>query len=102
MPNQYPEKKGWKVPKQRYKVSNWSDYNAALCQRGRLDLWVSDEVANSWYEEERINDGPGAPRVFTDAAIMTCHEVRQVFHLPLRQTQGFMSSLFNLFEWLRS
>ena len=30
MPNKYPEKKGWDVPKQKYKVSNWADYNESL------------------------------------------------------------------------
>ena len=30
MPNKYPVKKGWDVPKQKYKVINWSDYNIAV------------------------------------------------------------------------
>lgn len=30
MPNKYPKKKDWDVPKQKYKLSNWSDYNASL------------------------------------------------------------------------
>jgi len=38
MPNKYPVKKGWDVPKQKYKVTNWPDYNAALCQRGEMVL----------------------------------------------------------------
>ena len=29
MPNKYAEKKGWKVPKQKYKIKNWSEYNEA-------------------------------------------------------------------------
>ena len=36
MPNKYPEKKGWDVPKQQYKVTNWPEYNAALCHAVRL------------------------------------------------------------------
>ena len=47
MPNKYPVKKGWDVPKLKYKVTNWSDYNAALCQRGEIDVWLSlDAVIN--------------------------------------------------------
>jgi hypothetical protein len=30
MPNKYPKKKGWKLSKQKYKSTNWSDYNTAL------------------------------------------------------------------------
>ena len=30
MPNKYAQKKGWHVPKQKHKVSNWSDYTQAL------------------------------------------------------------------------
>ncbi|WP_423063542.1 hypothetical protein [Candidiatus Paracoxiella cheracis] len=27
IPNKYPNKKGWTIPKQKYKVSNWRKYN---------------------------------------------------------------------------
>lgn len=96
MPNKYPEKKGWEVPKQQYKVTNWPEYNAALCRRGEIDVWLSDEAISQWYEPEQIYDGTGAPKRFTDFAILTCHEIRQVYRLPLRQTQGFINSLFRL------
>ena len=96
MPNKYPVKKGWDVPKQKYKVTNWSDYNAALCRRGEIDVWLSLDVVFQWYEEDRVYVGTGAPKRFTDFAIITCHEIRQVYRLPLRQTQGFINSLFRL------
>jgi hypothetical protein len=35
----------------------------------------------------------GRPREYSDLAIETALFVRQVFHLPLRQTEGFMNSL---------
>ena len=98
MPNKYPNKKGWKLPKQRYKVSNWSEYNEALRQRGNIEVWISQEAIDQWVEQERVYDGTGTPRKFSDFAIMTCHEVRQVYRLPLRQCQGFMDSLFKLAE----
>ncbi len=46
--------------------------------------------------QDRVYDGTGAPKRFTDFAIITCHELRQVYWLPLRQTQGFINSLFRL------
>lgn len=94
MPNKYPAKKGWKVPKQRYKVSNWTEYNQALCRRGDINIWLSEDAINSWYESERIYDGTGSPKKYSDFAIITCHEIRQVYRLPLRQCQGFIDSLF--------
>ena len=47
MPNKYPQGKGWNVPKQKYNLSNWSEYNKALKQRGRIDTWVSPEAVNN-------------------------------------------------------
>ena len=94
MPNKYPAKKGWKVLKQKYKISNWSDYNEALRQRGNIDIWISEEMIDVWYEAERVYDGPGTPKKFSDLAIIACHEIRIVFKLPLRQCQGFIDSLF--------
>ena len=99
MPNKYPHKKGWHTPKQKYKITNWSEYNAALRRRGQIDIWITDEVLNSWYEANQVYDGTGAPKVFNDFAIITCHEIRQVFKLPLRQCQGFIDSLFQLKKW---
>lgn len=95
MPNKYAEKKGWKLPNQKYKVSNWSDYNKALRQRGSIDIWLSDDIVNSWYEVNRTYDGTGAPKKFTDLAVIACHEIRSVFKLALRQCQGFIDSLFS-------
>jgi len=95
MPNKYPTKKGWKLPKQRYKISNWREYNQALRKRGDIEIWISEDVVNAWYETERIYDGTGTPKKFTDLAIIICHEVRQIFKLPLRQCQGFIDSIFS-------
>ena len=94
MPNKYPTKKGWNIPKQRYRISNWREYNNALRNRGSIEIWISEEAINSWVETERVYDGTGAPKVFTNLAILTCHEIRQVFKLPLRQCQGFIDSIF--------
>jgi len=75
-------------------VSNWSEYNDALRKRGNIDVWISDDIAETWYERNCFNSGVGAPKKFTDLAIITCHEIRQVFKLALRQCQGFINSIF--------
>ena len=96
MPNKYPQGKGWNVPKQKYKLSNWSEYNKALKQRGRIDTWVSADAVNKWYEPDQTNTGTGAAKKYTDFAIIVCHQIRQVYRLPLRQSEGFINSIFNL------
>ena len=73
MPNKYREKKGWKLPKQKYKVSNWRDYNNSLRQRGNIEVWITDDVIKSWHEAERVYDGTGAPKKFTDLEIGRAH-----------------------------
>jgi hypothetical protein len=94
MPNKYPKKKGWNVPKQKHKLTNWPEYNAALRRRGEIAVWLSEEAILQWYEKDRVYDGTGSPRLYTDFAIRTCHEIRLVYRLPLRQCQGFIDSLF--------
>jgi hypothetical protein len=98
MPNKYPEKKGWKLQKQRYKVTNWAEYNQALRNRGDIEFWINDTAIEQWYEKERVYDGTGTPKKFSDFSIITCHEIRQVYKLPLRQLEGFINSIFNLME----
>ena len=96
MPNKYPHKKGWHVPKQKHQVSDWSAYSNALINRGDISVWLSSEAISKWYKVLRVYDGTGTPKRFTDFAIITCHEIRQVYRLPLRQCQGFINSLFKL------
>ena len=96
MPNKYPEKKGWNVPKQKYKVTNWSEYNKALRRRGDITVWLSNEAISQWFKTDRVYDGTGAPKLYTDFALITCHEIRLVYKLPLRQSQGLIDSIFQL------
>jgi len=72
------------------------EYNAALCRRGEIDVWLSEDMISLWYEKNRVYDGAGTPKRFSDFSIITCHEIRQVYRLPLRQTQGFINSIFRL------
>ena len=94
MPNKYPQKKGWEVPKQKYQLSNWSEYNESLRRRGSIDVWLSEEAISHWYEADRVYNYTGAPKRYSDFAIRTCHEIRLVYRLPLRQSQGVIDSLF--------
>jgi hypothetical protein len=97
MPKKPPRKKKLKKRKsgkKKYKVRNWREYNEALKQRGAaLAVWLSDDAIEGW-----IHRGPqqqGHPLVFSDAAIQTFLTVRAVFHMAMRQTEGFLSSTFS-------
>jgi hypothetical protein len=79
-----------------YRIRNWSQYNAALIERGSLTLWVDEEALTAWRYT-----GPkqrGAQYVYTDAAIKCVLTLRTVYHLALRATQGLARSVFALLE----
>lgn len=66
MPNKYAKKKGWDVPKQKYKLRNWSEINEALRRRGDITIWLSADAIAQWNEKDRVYNGIGTPRWFTD------------------------------------
>lgn len=98
MPNKWLNQKGIEIKKQKYKVSNWSDYNKSLKNRGDVETWLSQNLINHWYYDERIYDGTGSSQYHTDAAIIACLELRQVYKLALLQTEGFINSLFRMMK----
>ncbi len=75
-------------------VENWDEYNDALVDRGRLTVWISEGAIEEW----KANREPqqGAQWIFTDQAIKTCLQVKMVYGLGLRETEGFVESLFGL------
>jgi Transposase DDE domain len=84
-----------KKTKSPYRIRNWSQYNAALCKRGSLTLWVDQAAIDHWLSPSH-DARRGRPLKYADAAIQCCLLRREVFHLPLRQTQGLTRSLFHL------
>ena len=41
------------IPKQQDRVTNWSEYDAALRQRGSLTVWFSEEAIAAWPSHAR-------------------------------------------------
>lgn len=81
---------------QPYRVENWREYNYALRRRGSLTFWVSEEAIEAWrYTGPRQQ---GGQITYSDLAIETCLSLRLVYSLGLRQTQGFVTSLFELLQ----
>jgi len=80
--------------KARYRVRNWREYNESLVKRYSLTLWISDEDIGSWKPLGPKKRG-GQVR-YTDGAIQCLLMLRSVFRLPLRGTEGFVRSIFEL------
>lgn len=78
-----------------YRIRNWSKYNAGLKQRGSLTFWLSEDVIDGWLEET-LTGRRGASPTYTDLAISTFEILKSVYGLAGRQTEGLMSSLFEL------
>jgi hypothetical protein len=77
---------------ERYRITNWSSYPAALRKCGSLLIWLDEEM--TWLVPP---DGtPGLLAVFSHAAIQFLLKIKVLFKLPLRQTTGMVSSLLNL------
>jgi hypothetical protein len=82
------------IPKRRYRVTNWPDYDAALRQRGSLTLWFTDEAIAAWRAEPRTT--PGGQPHYSALANTTALTMRAVVRLALRQTEGLIGSVIAL------
>ncbi len=82
------------IPKQKFKVTNWAAYDASLCQRGSLTVWLTDEAIAAWTAEPRTTRG--GQRTYSALAILTALTLRAVFRLALRQTEGLIGSVIGL------
>jgi hypothetical protein len=101
------------IPRQRHRVMNWPQYDAALRQRGslrrragqwtrratlascdsiilarRLTVWFTEEAIVAWRAEPRTTRG-GQPH-YSALAIATGLTLRAVFRLVPRQTEGLI------------
>ena len=78
--------------KTKYRVSNWQEYERSLVQGGDITLWLSPEAGVAWKPARAVKRG--GQRKYSDIAIETALKLRLVFPLPLRQTEGFLTSVF--------
>jgi IS5 family transposase len=86
-----------KKPKAKYRLHNWKEYNQSLVKRGSLTFWFSDDVLSTWHNHAQTGK-PGHPRDYADTAIVTMATLQEVYHLPLRQTEGLMISIVELLK----
>jgi len=91
MPYKASEARRHKIPRARYKVTNWPEYDRALQQRGNLAVWVTPEALEAWHPPH--TGQRGRPRDYSDVAIETGHLLRLAFGRPWRQTEGLLRSI---------
>jgi hypothetical protein len=85
-----------KYVKHAYQTTNWPEYEAGLQQRGSLTVWISEEELKGWDAPANGKRKPGGQQRYSNRAIETALTVGMVLHLALRQTEGFLRSIFTL------
>src|SRR5215203_1907508 len=94
MPYKTNEPRRHRIPRARYRVTNWPEYDRALQQRGSLTVWVTPEALAAWHPPR--TGRRGRSRAYSDLAIETGHLLRLAFGRPWRQTEGLLRSLATL------
>src|SRR4051795_5964265 len=94
MPYKANEPRRHRIPRARYRVSNWPEYDRALQQRGSLTVWVTPEALAAWHPPK--TGRRGRSRTYSEIAIETGNLLRLAFGRPWRQTEGLLRSLATL------
>ena len=76
------------------KITNSSTLKNSLKQRGRLDSWIDKSIFNN--RNYKGKQTKGGKVIYSDVAIELTLILSYVYNLPLRQTEGFMSSLLQM------
>jgi transposase len=94
MPFKHHAARRRRIPKARYRVQDWAAYEAGLKWRGDLTLWLDEAAVAGWQAPRRTT--PGGQAWYSDAAVELVLTLRLVFHLALRQAEGFAASVLRL------
>lgn len=78
--------------KARYHVRNWPQYERALVDRGRMTLWIHEQVLRQWCAP-KVKGQRGAPRLYSDLLILCLWALKARYHLTNRGVEGFMKSI---------
>ena len=80
--------------KTKYHVGNWAEYDRGLVDRGDVTFWLTPRAIATW---SAVGVGKRRGQLqYSDLAIETALTLRLVFRLPLRQTEGFLTSIFGM------
>ena len=91
-------KRAYRDPKYKtsYRIKNWPEYEQSLRNRGDITVWLSREAVDAWTPQK--NGKLGGQLIYSDIAIETSLTLRLIFHLPLRQAEGFLKSILKIMD----
>ena len=75
-----------------YKNTDWSNYQKALVNRGKITLWFNEDAIKSWFAKP-VKYKRGAPFIYSNEAILCALTIRAVYKMPLRSVEGLLISL---------
>lgn len=78
--------------KQKYRATNWREYNAALKARGSLFNWLGKDMRWHGCASGKLGRRPK----YSEAAIQFYLTIKGLFNLPLRPAMGMTQSLLEL------
>lgn len=78
------------------KIMNWREYNKSLVGRGNISIYISESIAHGALitPKRQKTHKPGHPKRYPDALIELILTIRELFHLPLRQSTGLAAYIF--------
>ncbi|MFK7974230.1 MAG: transposase [Rickettsiaceae bacterium] len=82
----------------KFRVINWSSYNNILRNRNRINLMISKNLGDGWYDDTGGKKKRGGQKRYSDKAILMCLQLRYLFGLKLRQSQGFINWIVEISE----
>ena len=93
-----PKKKPFSKSRKRskFKITNWPKYNNILRNRGSIDFMIAENLRDGWYEDNSSDKKRGGQKRYSDKAILMCLQIRYLFGLKLRQSQGFIDWIFEI------
>jgi Transposase DDE domain len=83
--------------KQSYRIHNWKEYNKALVNRGSITFWFDEESIEQWHATE-MTAKRGRPLLYSGLSILCALTIKNIYCLPLRATEGLVTSLVELME----
>jgi transposase len=81
--------------KDRYKLRNWKSYNASLCKRGSLTLYIDESVLRIWRDID-VSKKIVGEQTYPESIILCCLLIKMQYHQPLRQTTGLVKSILTM------
>ena len=80
------------MSKKDTRARNWKHYNKSLVQRGSITLWVDPNC----FSLSTPHKGRGRPRQYPDQFIQAGLVLKNVYQLPFRALEGFLTSVLTL------